>query len=450
MSRKSSGLREKTEYWIRDPAQKLDGFIRVGKNFSGKENEDITDWINVLENNFEVFEIADPSKVPFAACLLMGNAKDCHQNWSMEDPSLKRDWSKLKDKLIKTFKNVDYDVNMVNDLFKNKLSSSFEEYVAKFEKFKSLMRLSEDDYLRIIFTLGLPKKLKEKVVIKQPKSYALARDYAHKMFQLNKQEEGLALINQTDWQNKSRPKYCTFCAKEGHTVEFCLIAKRLDRAQKMKASGNINYQPRRAFSNFSSLSNKKPFSNLSKNNSLSNSSSNLTRAKTPTFSRFDKNQQNKQLKSIQWKNPAVVNRSRTQSGFNNQKQQVNSISVVKERDSEEILNYRISDRVEFIKSEITINGIKIKAIFDTGARTSSIPKSFVEKHNIPIERSINCQMANQLVEPSYLTQPLKVEVLGSISEFKVYRVAERGRIAWDGLVRSEQGHAGSRRLCNYF
>lgn len=126
--------------------------------------------------------------------------------------------------------------------------------------------------MRILFTLGLPKKLKERLVLKEQKSYEKDKEYTHHLYQLHKQDE---LMNQTNWYqpntrlkqptfNPKKPQHkCNYCQGLGHTAEFCFKAKSRNQGQRTTRFSNLKrtqYQP-----NLNSSQPRKTFKQVNKN-----------------------------------------------------------------------------------------------------------------------------------------------------------------------------------------
>ena len=247
--------------WIRDPAQRLDSFIKVNTRFGGKQGEDVLAWFARLENNFEIFEIKSKCRTPFAIALLTDGAEACYRNWKKRFPDLQKSWTEFKKMMVATYKHVKYDTLLLNELVNARTqNNNFDEYVAKYENFRSLVSLSADDFLRILFTLGLPKRIKDQLVPKRPVTFDEAKTMAMNCWQLNKQEDNLTQINQsysvstndkrklkqngnnyekpknkTDQNNQSKPKLsCSYCRKTNHVAENCFIRKRDEKEGKNK------------------------------------------------------------------------------------------------------------------------------------------------------------------------------------------------------------------------
>ena len=181
----TSKTRKHKDKWIRDPAQRLDSFLKVNTRFGGKQGEDVLAWFARLENNFEILEIKYKCRTPFAIALLTDGAEDCYNNWKKLFPDLQKSWTEFKSMMIDTYKHVEYDTLLLNDLFNARTQNgNFDGYVAKFEKFRSLVSLSADDFLRIIFTLGLPKRIKDQLVHKRPVSFDEAKKLAMNCWQI--------------------------------------------------------------------------------------------------------------------------------------------------------------------------------------------------------------------------------------------------------------------------
>ena len=215
-------------------------------------------WFARLENNFEIFEIKYKCRTPFAIALLTDGAEAGYRNWKKRFPELQNSWTEFKKMMVNEYKHVEYDTLLLNELVNTRAQNNLDDYVAKYENFRSLLSLSGDDFLRIHFTLGLPKRIKDQLVHKRPVTYDEAKQMAKNCWQLNKQEDNLTQINQsnlvstidkrklkqngkycekpknkTDQINQSKPQLsCSYCRKTNHVAENCFIRKRDEKKGK--------------------------------------------------------------------------------------------------------------------------------------------------------------------------------------------------------------------------
>ena len=343
--------------------------------------------------------------------------------------------------MVATYKHVEYDTLLLNELVNARAqNNNFDEYVAKYENFRSLVSLSADDFLRIHFTLGLPKRIKDQLVHKRPVTFDEAKTMAMNCWQLNKQEDNLAQINQsntvstndkqklkqngkknekaknkTDQNNQSKPKLsCSYCRKTNHVAEKCFIRKRDEKEGK-----NKNQSEEKAKSNEST-----------ERNSRGNRRTRYHNGRSPSRSRNDQNDQqtsqnvrppNNRYNGVQH-NYGNNGPSEYQPNYNqNFVQHVRFDDGKQETSGQRQMTYNVNQddaEIDFLKTTITIDDINIMAIFDTGAKTSSIPIKIIEQYKIPIQKIVKCQMANNVVEECCLTIPLRTEVLGSISDIQ--------------------------------
>ena len=218
------------------------------------------------------------------------------------------------------------------------------------------------------------------------------------------QDDSLTNVSQHNWVNtnekkilfdknrslvsmkRPRPKlYCTYCRRDNHVIENCFNKKR----------DELNKTNKRHYNTATGPKNGEGFYNK-RDNSL-NRTQNTRLGRTLQA----KNVQNNENRIVRFS-------SNSGSDATTPKNDYRKIHIVNETES----------KIEFLKSVIKINGINITAIFDTGAKTSSIPINHIKKYDLPIQKMVKCQMANNMIEDACLTVPLSTEVLGSLSKIQ--------------------------------
>ena len=163
--------------WIQDPALRLDSFIKINDKFSGKRSEDVVAWLAKLENNFIIFGIQEVNKTPFAVAMLAGGASTSYRNWCVKNQNITLTWNEFRKMMLEKYKQAEYDMALFNDLMTTKAGSQLDDYMEKYETFRSLVDITLDDVLRILYTLNLPKRIRDQLIQRKPKSLMKQRVY---------------------------------------------------------------------------------------------------------------------------------------------------------------------------------------------------------------------------------------------------------------------------------
>ena len=135
--------------------------------FSGKDNEDVDEWIFLIKNSFQNNQTANKDKVAICANFLRDLALSTYRGIMTTDPN--KSWNDLKKRFLKRFRPSNFQNLLRIKLQKLKQTSSLSDYTHKFQvMMNQIENMSDLDKVHW-YTEGLTSRIRKEVSYRIPK-----------------------------------------------------------------------------------------------------------------------------------------------------------------------------------------------------------------------------------------------------------------------------------------
>ena len=140
--------------------------------FSGKNNEDVHSWTEVVSHYFMFMQGTPQQEVAYAATLLRANAHDWFMAYLRKNQGrYPRDWATMSAALVDRFGSRLRDRQALAELMVMRQNRrNVREFAADFENCVGKLTSSDENTLMQMFLWALDKELAEKVALAHPKS----------------------------------------------------------------------------------------------------------------------------------------------------------------------------------------------------------------------------------------------------------------------------------------
>ena len=393
--------------------------------FSGKEFENVHEWIDKTDLNLEAASIPELERLVTAAGYLDSIAFQFYKQSITAKPSI--DWNEFRQDLRKRFQIADYQGSLLDRLESVRYKGNLTAYITEFNYLANQLDISFNEKTKIhIFKKNLDDNLSGELRYRKPntlkEAIMIAVDYDNSKNRPKNYVNDSNEINYVD-HNKLR---CRNCNKIGHFANNC----RAKNANNYNNTNNYNnnYNSGKNFknnsNNYNKLNNQKNYNNSYNKNGNSNynakNGNTFEINKNRNFEKKNNYQNNNQSKNYQ--------SSRNNETYNKNKQnnKINwrySTNEDEPMDCNAIQTY-YNDKIinsSLLKTKIKINNNQTLAVFDTGASVSVISEDLANKLNIRyVQSNEPITIANgQNILPVGITELLTIEVSGYICNLKM-------------------------------
>ena len=359
--------------------------------FSGNKNENVNDWLSIVEDNMKIANVPQDDYVLVASTYLRQNALQFYQSIRNTNP----DWAEYREQFKEYFLPPNYQQILYDKLSNLKCKESIQDYIRDFNY--TVNQIEDLPEIQKIFSFrqNLATDTKGYLGLQNPQTLQQAQQMAtaYEAHVKNKLFTSDPTIGYLSTKNN---KFCSNCKKNNHWTNECFRNKSNNnyKYDNNKYDNNKNYQKQ------NSDSKKESYSNNNKQSIKSCSYCKKTgHIIDDCYKRKNNNNQNRQTQN---------NNNNNQN--NQASQQTNIIETNK------IVSIKsVGTNHKLMNTTALINRIEMDVIFDSGATQSVIPFEIIKKHGIPYNKSnITCQLGDgESIEVIGITQKLEVIVHGS-------------------------------------
>ena len=137
------------------------------QTFSGKENENVKDWLFTINLNLQTAEVSENQKAVVAAGYLRDNAI---QIYRQATENKKLNWEEFNDLLIKKFFKKDTQVDLIKKLFDLKQNETLSKYIEQFTYWINQTKNVSEDIKVHMFKNGTDKNLEAEITYRNPQT----------------------------------------------------------------------------------------------------------------------------------------------------------------------------------------------------------------------------------------------------------------------------------------
>jgi hypothetical protein len=138
--------------------------------FHGNKDEDVDDWLYMVNTFVITRKIADEDILPAFSSLLRGNALSTFRKFQRDHPQEQFDWRVFSPILRGRFESVDSQRKLRHELRELSAKIGLRQYINKFEAISCKVRGLDEKELVLQFCEGLQQKMKFEVITKHPRT----------------------------------------------------------------------------------------------------------------------------------------------------------------------------------------------------------------------------------------------------------------------------------------
>ena len=369
--------------------------------FSGKEHENVENWLCLLKVNFELNRVPVDDWIAVAATYLRDGPLKLYIG---KRPSLDMsDWKSFAVFMIDNYGTRNYTNVLLEKLTNLRQQGSLRNYI---DKFVEIANQIDDSVLSqkakaLHFVSKLIPELKKVTGLAEPKTLEEAIKFARNFDAWRPNNDSLE-INQASkigYKNNQQNKYCSHCKKTGHTVDNCYTFKDSQNKYNNKSAKE------KLHCDYCKKSNHKVDNCYKKQNDNAKNESKHKGHGQDNRQKFVPNPK-PNINVVEKTNPLIGKELNYSNGIYNTP----------------------PDELAFATATININGIETEAMFDSGARFSILPLSMVKRYGLPYDPTpTKCIMANNVSVESYGEATLNVLCHGSASQI-LFIILERNNV----------------------
>ena len=203
--------------------------------FSGKESENVKDWLFITNLNLETAEVNEELKTVTAAGYLRENALQVYRQ-ATEETELT--WEKFKELLIKKFYKKDTNVDLIKKLYELKQTDSLTKYIEQFTYLMNQTSNIQENIKIHMFRNGTEKQIEAEIAYRNPgtldEAIEIAEAYQRSFGSKTAKTQQTAYYsthyrtqqNNQNSNTRRRDGNCHYCGIYGHFEADCYKKKK--------------------------------------------------------------------------------------------------------------------------------------------------------------------------------------------------------------------------------